>query len=90
MGYGSLYILIATPLCAGFGNGLIIPTTNTSALSVHPQLTGTAASISGSATVANGSIFTAIISSLLAVNTSANLWLLVMLACALLALALPI
>lgn len=90
MGYGSLYVLITSTLCAGFGNGLSIPAANARALSVHPQLTGTAAGISGAATVASGGILTVIISSLLAVNNSASLLLLVMLACALLALVLPV
>ena len=89
-GYGNLYVLIASTLCAGLGNGLSIPAANASALSVYPQLSGTAAGISGAATVASGGVFTVIISSLLALTTSASILLLIMLACALLALVLPI
>ncbi len=89
-GYGNLYVLIAGTLCAGLGNGMSIPASNASALSVHPQLTGTAAGISGATAVASGSIFTVIISSLLASYPSTSLLLLVMLVCALLALMLPI
>ncbi|ABD54843.1 multidrug effflux MFS transporter [Jannaschia sp. CCS1] len=58
---------IVTPLtffgstiCVGMGNGLTMPSSNAGAMSVRPELAGSAAGFTGAATVACGAILTSV------------------------------
>lgn len=52
-------VFFACTACAGLGNGLTIPSSNAAAMSVRPDLAGSAAGINGALTVACGALMTA-------------------------------
>lgn len=65
LGLVALAIGLVTPLtffgstiCVGLGNGLTMPSSNAGAMSVRPDLAGSAAGFNGAATVAGGAILT--------------------------------
>ncbi|GAB5446434.1 MFS transporter [Gymnodinialimonas sp.] len=65
LGLFALALGIVTPLtffaatiCVGLGNGLTLPSSNAGAMSVRPDLAGSAAGFSGAATVACGAVLT--------------------------------
>ena len=57
-GFDSPAILFAGAIFVGFGNGLTLPGANAGVMSVNPRLSGSAAGLSGSATVVVGAIVT--------------------------------
>lgn len=48
----------ASTICVGLGNGLTLPSSNAGAMSVRPDLAGSAAGFTGAATVACGAVLT--------------------------------
>lgn len=56
-GGGALFYFAAT-LCVGLGNGITIPGANAGSMSVDPDLAGSAAGLSGAATVGVGALLT--------------------------------
>ncbi|WP_224814616.1 Bcr/CflA family efflux MFS transporter [Hasllibacter sp. MH4015] len=50
----------AATICVGLGNGLTMPSSNSGALSVRPDLAGTAAGVMGALTVGTGAALTAL------------------------------
>ena len=57
-GFDSTAVLFAGAIFVGFGNGLTLPGANAGVMSVNPRLSGSAAGLSGSATVVVGAIVT--------------------------------
>lgn len=57
-GYMNPTIFFGSTVFAGLGNGLTMPSSNTSAMSVRPNLAGSAAGLSGAMVVAGGAILT--------------------------------
>lgn len=60
IGIESLWLFIPCVMSVGLGNGLTLPAGNAGALSVKPELAGSAAGMSGSLQVAGGALFTSI------------------------------
>lgn len=50
----------ASTICVGLGNGLTMPSSNAGAMSVRPDLAGSAAGFTGAATVACGAVLTTV------------------------------
>ena len=71
----------------GFGNGLTIANTNAGAISVRPDLAGTAAGLSGALAVALGALLSWLTAHFIERNTSPATLGVLMLACVLLSLA---
>ncbi|NSX55108.1 multidrug effflux MFS transporter [Parasulfitobacter algicola] len=59
MGYMTPITFSGSTIFVGLGNGLTIPSSNTSAMSVRPNLAGSAAGLNGALVVAGGAILTA-------------------------------
>ncbi|MGI9500515.1 MAG: Bcr/CflA family efflux MFS transporter [Geminicoccaceae bacterium] len=57
-GHLSLVTFFGATVFVGLGNGLTIPSSNAGAMSIRPQLAGTAAGVSGALTVAGGAALT--------------------------------
>lgn len=57
-GGAALWPLLGATLCVGLGNGFSIPSAAAGALSVRPELAGSASGISGSVTLALGAVLT--------------------------------
>ncbi len=57
-GLGGLGTFIAATLCVGTGNGLSVPSASAGAMSIRPELSGTAAGLSGALVVAFGAVAT--------------------------------
>ncbi len=57
--------LFGATVFVGIGNGLTIPSSNAGALSVRPQLAGSAAGLSGALTVAGGAVLTSVTGTIL-------------------------
>ncbi len=77
LGYGSALSFFGFVVCVGLGNGLTIPNATAGALSVRPQLAGTASGLSGAILVGLGALISATASALLTPETGAFplLWL---------------
>ena len=58
LGQTSIPVVFSATLCVGLGNGLTLPSSNAGAISIRPKLTGSAAGLIGSATLATGSLVT--------------------------------
>lgn len=86
-GNGSVMFLFVAAVSTGLGNGISMPSANAGALSVRPDLAGSAAGLSGALTVGSGAAFTWITGSILTVETGAQQLLGLMLLTALLGLA---
>lgn len=59
LGITSPQIFFASTIFVGLGNGITMPGSNAGAMSVRPELAGSAAGISGALIVAGGAILTA-------------------------------
>nr|WP_270728987.1 multidrug effflux MFS transporter [Shimia sp. Alg240-R146] len=70
----------------GLGNGLTIPSANSGVMSVRPQLSGSAAGLSGAMAVASGAILTSFTGAVLSPETGAVVLMLLILASVLLSL----
>jgi len=66
-GYLSELIFFGATIFVGLGNGLSTPPSNAGALSVRPDLAGTAAGLSGALTVASGAVVTTVTGAVLTV-----------------------
>ena len=60
MGFNSAPLFFISTVFVGLGNGITIPSTNTGAMSVYPELAGSAAGLSGALVVAAGAVLTAL------------------------------
>ncbi|MEM1040115.1 MAG: multidrug effflux MFS transporter [Pseudomonadota bacterium] len=58
LGFSHEFILFGATVFVGYGNGVTMPSTNVGAMSVKPELSGSAASLTGALTVAGGAILT--------------------------------
>jgi MFS transporter, DHA1 family, multidrug resistance protein len=56
LGYLNVFTMFGSVIFVGFGNGLTLPSAGVGALSVRPQLAGSASGLSGALTVAGGAI----------------------------------
>ena len=74
--------LVGAALCLGFGNGLTVPSSSAGALSVHPNLAGSASGLSGALTSGAGALFSAITGAVVTEATGAPVLLGMMLFCA--------
>ena len=83
-GYVSEYTLFGATVFAGLGNGLTMPSSNAGALSIRPDLAGSAAGLAGAVVLAVGAVLTALTGALLSTQYGAHELLGVMLACTLL------
>ncbi len=72
--------LFAATIFVGIGNGLTTPSASAGALSVKPELAGSASGLSGALTVASGAVLTPITAALVTAENGAIALLLVMLA----------
>lgn len=68
----TLLTLFGATLCVGVGNGLTMPSSNAGALSVRPQLAGSASGLSGALTVGVGAVFTSITGAILTPENGAT------------------
>ncbi len=79
MGYGSAEVFFGFMTFVGIGNGLAIPNATAGALSVRPQLAGTASGLTGAIMIGGGAALSALAGTLLTPETGAFplLWLMV-------------
>jgi fucose permease len=56
---------------SGFGNGLTMPSANAGALSVRPQLAGSAAGLAGAMTVGGGALLTSLVGAIISAEHAA-------------------
>jgi DHA1 family bicyclomycin/chloramphenicol resistance-like MFS transporter len=78
--------LFGATIFVGIGNGLTMPSSNAGALSVRPELAGSAAGLSGALTVAAGALLTSLTGAVLTTENGAYALLGMMLLCTVLAL----
>lgn len=71
LGQLSPVLYFAAAVCAGVGNGVTMPSSNSGAMSIDPNLAGSAAGLTGSLTVGIGAVMTALAGSLLTPETAA-------------------
>ncbi len=64
-GQVSVLSLFGATIFAGLGNGLTMPSANAGAMSMRPQLAGSAAGLAGASAVAGGALLTSIIGAIL-------------------------
>lgn len=86
-GFTSPLLFLASTICVGLGNGLSMPSSSTGAMSVRPDLAGSAAGWSGAMIVACGALLTAITGPILNGSGSVTTLLSLMLCVSTLALA---
>lgn len=79
-------LFFGSTIFVGIGNGLTMPSSNAGALSVRPQLAGSASGLSGALTVAGGAILTAITGAILTEANGSHALLAIMLVSSLIAL----
>ncbi len=60
LGLGSAELFFASTVFVGLGNGITMPASNTGAMSVRPELAGSAAGYNGAMIVAGGAVLTAL------------------------------
>ncbi len=80
LGYLSPVLFFGSTAFVGLGNGLTMPSSNTGAMSVRPDLAGTAAGVNGALIVAGGAVLTSVTGALLPPDDPAQALLLLMLA----------
>ena len=85
-GYASPLSLFGTTVFVGIGNGLTTPSSNAGALSVRPQLAGSASGLAGALTVAAGALASSITGAILTAQSGVYALQGMMLACSALAL----
>ena len=85
-GFSSSELFFASTIFVGLGNGITMPGSNAGAMSVRPDLAGSAAGLSGALIVAGGAIVTAITGNLVSETNGAFALLLLMLVTSALAL----
>lgn len=87
LGAASPYLMFGATIFVGIGNGLTVANANTGALSVRPDLAGTAASLGGALAVALGALLSWLTLAALAVSASPVVLLGILLAAVLISLA---
>lgn len=87
VGEVSVFTLFGATIFAGLGNGLTMPSANAGALSMRPQLAGSAAGLAGATTVAGGALLTSIVGAVLSAEHGVWQLLAAMLLCVLAGLA---
>ncbi len=82
MGFGILHPItyFGAITLVGMGNGLTIPSANSGVMSVRPQLSGSAAGLSGAMSVAGGAVLTSLTGAVLTPETGAVTLMLLVLA----------
>ena len=86
LGYLNVFTLFGSVIFVGIGNGLTVPSAGVGALSVRPQLAGSASGLSGALTVAGGAVMSSLGGALIGGDRAAHILLLMMLASAFLGL----
>lgn len=86
-GWVSIYTICGGAMCVGFGNGVTLPSANAGALSVQPELAGSASGLAGAIGVATGALLTWLTGLSLTAQNSAVAMLGIMLASVLASLA---
>ena len=71
LGYLHPVVLFGSVVFIGVGNGLTLPASNSGAMSVRPDLAGSASGLSGAAVVAAGAILTFVTGAVLTQMTGA-------------------
>ncbi len=71
-GQVSVFSLFGATIFAGLGNGLTMPSANAGAMSLRPQLAGSAAGLAGATTVAGGAALTSIVGAI--ITTEHGVW----------------
>jgi len=66
LGQGGIWLLFGATICVGIGNGLSIPNANAGALSVVPEVAGTAAGVTGAVMLLIGALLSTLTTALLA------------------------
>ncbi len=79
LGIASAELFFASTIFVGLGNGITMPGSNAGAMSVRPDLAGSAAGLSGALIVAGGAILTAVTGNLMSESSGAIVLLLLML-----------
>jgi len=74
-GFVHPYVFFASTVFVGMGNGLTLPSANVGAMSVRPQLAGSASGLSGALTVGAGAVVTTVTGASLTAENGA--WMLV-------------
>ena len=82
LGWTSVAVVFSATLCVGLGNGITMPSANAGAISMRPKLTGSAAGLMGSATVATGAVVTTVTGFLVSLGNGPAILLSMMLLCA--------
>ena len=82
LGWTSVAVGFSATLCVGLGNGITMPSANAGAISMRPKLTGSAAGLMGSATVATGAVVTTVTGFLVSLGNGPAILLSMMLLCA--------
>lgn len=67
---GSVLVLFGVTMTVGFGNGLSLPAANAGALSVRPEMAGTAAGVSGASVLILGAALTGIATTVLSAEAT--------------------
>ena len=80
-GYAHEIFLFGATVFVGIGNGLTLPSSNVGAMSVRPQLAGSAAGLAGALTVAAGAVVTFLTGAILTDQNGVYVLLIMMLAC---------
>ena len=80
VGVLSPFFFFSSTIFVGLGNGLTMPASNTGAMSVRPELAGSAAGLSGALIVAGGALLTAVTGNAVSAADGAQTLLLLMLA----------
>ena len=86
VGITSKELFFTSTVFVGLGNGLTMPASNAGAMSVRPDLAGSAAGLSGALVVSSGAVLTAITGNVMSSNSGAATLLLLMLTSSLAAL----
>lgn len=86
-GFGSPVALFAPMILVGFGNGLVLPSSQVGMLSINPKLAGSAAGLGGALMIGGGAVLSAVTGALLAPGLGAYPLILMMLFSALMSIA---
>lgn len=79
LGFQSPLLFFASAIFVGLGNGITMPGSNTGAMSVRPELAGSAAGLSGALIVAGGAVLTAMTGAIVPETNGAQTLLVLML-----------
>ncbi|MCY6383701.1 multidrug effflux MFS transporter [Hoeflea prorocentri] len=80
LGITSTQLFFASTMFVGLGNGITMPGSNAGAMSIRPELAGSAAGLSGALIVAGGAVLTAVTGNVVSETSGAQTLLMLMLA----------